>query len=92
MSAKCRVKHDGPHCNSITANYQTLYLLLVVRDEGQIDHFLFTDDADETVGVEGGAAGPHAMPVNCTIAAGALFASFLVALFAKHLKSKSKII
>ena len=64
------------------------YLILVVRDEGDVDHFLFTDDADEAVGVEGGAGYPHGVPVDCAVAAGAVVAPFLVALFAKHLQSK----
>ena len=61
------------------------YLILVVRDEGNIDHFLFTDDADEAVGVEGRAGDPHAMPVDGAVAAGAVVAPFLVAILAEHL-------
>ena len=63
------------------------YLILVVGDEGDVDHLLLADAADEAVGVEGGAVDAHAVPVHRAPAARAVVAPLLVTLLAKHLKS-----
>ncbi len=59
--------------------------VLVVRDERHVDHVPLADDADEAVGVVGGAADAHALPANLLLALGTLVALLLVALLAEHL-------
>ena len=63
------------------------YLILVVGYEGDVDHLLLADTADEAVGVEGGAVDAHAVAVHRAPAARAVVAPLLVTLLAKHLQA-----
>ena len=59
--------------------------VLVVGHERDVDHVLLADDADEAVGVVGGAAHTDAFAGDLLVAAGAAVALLLVALLAEHL-------